>query len=144
MGLIKALLSAQFATLVDFLLTMILTSILGVYYVLASFMGSVTGGIVNCCVNYRWVFPESGVRKRYIALKYLLVWFTSIVLNTAGTYVCTEWLRDQSLMQSLMGEYISQVYIAGKVIVAVLVAVCWNYTMQRYFVFSDLKLIGKK
>lgn len=144
MVLIKAFLSAQLATLVDFSLTLVLASWLGVYYVLATFLGSVAGGVLNCCINYQWVFPGSGVRRRYIALKYLFVWTTSILLNTYGTYVCTEWLSASPFVQGVLGEFVTHVYVIGKVIVALAVAICWNYTMQRYFVFSNLHLIGKK
>ena len=144
MRLIKALCSAQLTTVLDFMMTFILSSILGMYYVLASFIGSLTGGIFNCALNYRWVFPHNGVRKRHVALKYLLVWGASILLNTSGTFLCTEWLKRQSALQTLMGDYIDDIYIVGKSIVAVLVAVLWNYMMQRYFVFSNLRLIKKK
>ena len=143
MGLVKALCSAQLATILDFMVTFILSSLFGVYYVLASFIGSLTGGIFNCILNSRWVFPHNGVRKKHVALKYMLVWGTSILLNTGGTFLCTEWLKRRHSLQILMGDNIDQIYIVGKIIVAVMVAVLWNYTMQRYFVFSNLKLIRK-
>ena len=143
MGLIKALCSAQLVTVVDFVVTFILSSLLGMYYVLASFIGSLTGGIFNCVLNYRWVFPHNGVRKRHVALKYMLVWGISILLNTGGTFLCTEWLKRRHGLQMLLGDYIDEIYIVGKIIVAVLIAVLWNYTMQRYFVFSNLKLNRK-
>jgi len=143
MGLVKALCSAQLATVLDFLVTLILSSFCGMYYVLASFIGSLTGGVFNCTLNYRWVFPDNGVRKKHVAMKYLLVWSSSILLNTGGTFVCTEWLKRQSGLQKLMGDYIDDIYIVGKIIVAVFVAILWNYTMQRYFVFSNLNLKKK-
>ncbi len=143
MRLIKALCSAQLATVLDFLSTFVLSSVFGMYYVLSSFIGSLAGGIFNCALNYHWVFPHNGVRKRHVALKYFLVWGTSILLNTGGTFLCTEWLKHQFVVQTLMGIHIGEIYILGKGIVAVFVAVLWNYTMQRHFVFANLRLIDR-
>lgn len=119
----KAELSAQVATLTDFLVTILLAEGCGLWYVWASFIGSVSGGAVNCSVNYRWVFHAQGRKKRGVALRYLLVWSVSIALNTLGTYAGTE----------LSGQH----FILAKAVVAVIVAVGWNYTMQRCFVFKS-------
>ncbi|MBQ8158384.1 MAG: GtrA family protein [Prevotella sp.] len=117
----KAELSAQVATMTDFLVTVLLAEGCGLWYVWASLAGSVAGGVLNCCINYRWVFDAHGT-KRSIALRYLLVWGVSIALNTLGTYAATE----------LSGQH----FILGKALVAVIVAVGWNYTMQRRFVYK--------
>lgn len=119
----KAQASAQLATLTDFGVSILLYEVFGVWYVAATFIGAVTGGIVNCMLNYRWVFGSDGQKKRYVALKYLLVWTGSILLNTAGTYVLTE----------LSGHY----FVIAKAIVSVAVALLWNYQMQRFFVYRN-------
>ena len=111
------------ATLTDFGVSILLYEVFGVWYVAATFIGAVTGGIVNCMLNYRWVFGSDGQKKRYVALKYLLVWTGSILLNTAGTYVLTE----------LSGHY----FVIAKAIVSVAVALLWNYQMQRFFVYRN-------
>lgn len=119
----KAQASAIIATAVDFLLSLFAYEICGINYVASSFIGALSGGIVNCVVNYRWVFGSDGQHKRYVALKYLIVWAGSIVLNTAGTYLLTE----------LTGTY----FIWSKVVVSVVVAFLWNYQMQRFFVYRN-------
>lgn len=58
-------------------------------------------------------------------MRYLLVWGISILLNTVGTCQLTEALRID--------------FIIVKAVVAVLVAVLWNYQMQRVFVFHANK-----
>jgi putative flippase GtrA len=118
----KAQASAMVATLVDFSLSFVLAEAAGIYYVAASFLGALTGGIVNCATNYRWVFRPQGAKKRYVASKYLIVWCGSIALNTAGTYVLTE------LSQ--------QYFMLAKAAVAVVVAVLWNYQLQRRWVYT--------
>ena len=119
----KAQASAIIATTVDFLLSLFAYEVCGINYVVSSFIGALSSGIVNCVVNYRWVFGSDGQQKRYVALKYLIVWTGSIVLNTAGTYLLTE----------LTGSY----FIWSKAVVSVVVAFLWNYQMQRFFVYRN-------
>lgn len=140
MRILKALFTAQVASVVDFVVTVLLSSFLGVYYVIATSVGAVTGGVVNCILNYRWVFPGSGASKWHIAIKYFLVWGVSILLNTYGTYLLTEMLRDKAWVNSLLGAHSDQIYIFSKIVVAVIVAIGWNYQMQRLFVYRNIKI----
>ena len=119
----KAQITAQLATLCDFLVSILLFEVFGMWYVAATFIGAVSGGIVNCLLNYRFVFGSDGQKKRYVAFKYLLVWTGSIVLNTLGTFIITE----------LSGHH----FIIAKAIVSVAVALLWNYQMQRFFVYRN-------
>ncbi|MCQ2223367.1 MAG: GtrA family protein [Bacteroidaceae bacterium] len=135
MRIFKAFLTAQVASVVDFVVTVFLSSLLGVYYVIATAIGAFMGGVTNCILNYRWVFPVTSSKKLHIALKYLLVWGMSILLNTYGTYLLTEFLRDSDCVVTLLGTHADQVYIVSKVVVAILVAIGWNYQMQRLFVY---------
>lgn len=135
---IKAQLSAQIASLCDFLVTILLATIFGIFYLYATFMGSVVGGIVNCIINYRWVFHAGGCKKKYIAGKYVLVWIGSILLNTWGTFALTEWLTSQQWMQHLPTFCLDNVFLIIKGIVAVSVGFFWNYQLQRTFVYRKL------
>lgn len=119
----KAQLSAQIATVVDFTVTALLAELFGIWYLIATFVGALSGGVVNCIVNYHWVFKAQELKKQFVAIKYLFVWCGSILLNTAGTYVLTE--------------LSAQHYLISKVVVAVLVGFLWNYQMQRLFVYRD-------
>ena len=119
----KAQLSAQIATVVDFTVTALLAELFGIWYLIATFVGALSGGVVNCIVNYHWVFKAQELKKQFVAIKYLFVWCGSILLNTAGTYVLTE--------------LSAQHYLISKVVVAILVGFLWNYQMQRLFVYRD-------
>ncbi len=126
----KAQFSAQVATVADFTMSMLLAELFAIWYVWASFIGALTGGVVNCSVNYRWVFDDThDLKKRTIAFKYTLVWIGSILLNTGGTYVLTEW----------SGRY----FIYAKIVVAIFVALLWNYQLQRFFVYRDVRIVEK-
>jgi len=122
----KAQCSAWIASAVDFLVTILLGKVIGVKYVTATFLGALSGGIINCIINYRWVFHAIGQKKRYVAIRYLIVWVVSITLNTYGTYALTELTHMD--------------FIISKALVAIIVAIMWNYQMQRLFVFKHGKV----
>ena len=99
----KAQISAQFASFVDFLVTILLVKAFAVFYLYATFTGSVVGGIVNCAINYGWVFHAEDCKKTHVAVKYLFVWGGSIILNTWGTFALTEWLTGSDMGQWAVG-----------------------------------------
>ena len=119
----KAQLSAQFATMVDFGLSFLMVELCGLWYVVATSLGAVAGGIVNCCINYELVFDHTGkLKKKTVGIRYFLVWCGSIILNTGGTYLLTE----------LSHQY----FIYAKAAVALCVALLWNYQLQRNYVYK--------
>ena len=133
----KAQLSAQFASLADFLTTFLLVNLFHLFYLYATFLGAIVGGIVNCVVNYKWVFRGQDVKMRFVALKYLFVWGGSILLNTWGTFALTEWITRMRWMRRLPDFYAENFFLVSKIVVAVLVAILWNYPLQQYFVFRN-------
>ena len=62
---LRAQLSAQFATLADFVLTFVCFRWLGLYYLLATSLGSIAGGIINCVINYKWTFATKDCQCRF-------------------------------------------------------------------------------
>ena len=90
------------------------------------------GGIINCLINYKWVFHPDDVEKKSIVTRYMIVWAGSIGLNTFGTLTLTE----------LTGVN----FVVIKAIVAIAVAILWNYQLQKLFVFrsSNYILLKKK
>lgn len=57
---LRAQLSAQMATIADFLVTILLVRLFDVYYVYATLAGAIYGGIINCIINYKWTFKSKG------------------------------------------------------------------------------------
>ncbi|MDR0976292.1 MAG: GtrA family protein [Prevotellaceae bacterium] len=131
---VKAQVSAQLSTIADFAVTILLAKFFSTYYLYATFTGAVVGGIVNCVINYAWVFKARN-KKLHVAMRYLLVWTGSILFNTWGTFTVTEWLKRMKWVHYLLGYYVQDVFILSKIIVAMLVAFLWNYSMQRVFVY---------
>lgn len=130
---LKAQFSAIVATACDFLLTAFLYQVLGMPLVVSTFLGALTGGVVNCVINYRWTFKSQETSKRRIALRYSLVWAGSILLNTLGNVLVISIIEGFG-----SGERASlQLVMIVKTIIAIFVAVFWNYTMQKRFVFKN-------
>lgn len=125
----KAQMTAQLASIVDFAVSLFLAEVCNIWYVTATFLGALSGGITNCVSNYKWVFENEGLKKRNVAYKYFLVWTGSILLNTGGTYLLTE----------ISGQY----FIYAKLLVSVMVGLLWNYQLQRFFVYKDTHIIEK-
>lgn len=124
----KAELTASVASVVDFGLAFFLSDILGIYYGLANALGVVSGGITNCCLNYRYVFSNSQLGKKGVAWRYFVVWALSWALNSGGTIALTELINSH--------EHLNIHYMIPKSVVAFLVAVLVNYPGQRKFVFK--------
>ena len=143
---IRAQLSAQIATFVDFLISILLNQCANVYYVYATLIGSISGGLTNCAINYKWTFKSDG-KKIHVAVKFILVWVCSVWLNTWGTYALTESLAKIPWVRNTLSLYFGDFFIIPKVVVAVIVALFWNYNMQRFFVYRNIdirSLFGKR
>ena len=91
------------------------------YIVLSTFIGAVCGGTMNCFINYNFVFYSSDLKKAQVVSRYFIIWSGSIILNFLGTLF-------------FKGVVHMKAYYA-RVVTTVLVGICWNYGMQRCFVF---------
>lgn len=143
---LRAQFSAQIATFSDFLVTILLVRLFEVYYVYATLGGAVYGGIVNCVINYKWTF-KSKEKKKNVAVKFIIVWLCSVWLNTWGTYALTEFLAKIPWVRHTFSLYFDDFFMIPKMIVAVIVALFWNYNIQRLFVYRNIgirSLFGKR
>lgn len=124
--LTKEFLSAQVAaflgTVVDFGVVIFLTEIIGLWYVISNALGATGGAITNFFLGRNWVFQSTENKISHQAFRYFLVATGSMILNTLGVYLLTE--------------FGSFNYIISKVIVAVLIALTFNFFLQKYFVFK--------
>lgn len=137
---LRAQLSAQLATIADFVVTIALAKFFGIYYVYATCIGSIFGGAFNCVVNYEWTFKCHECKKTHVILKYISVWIGSVFLNTYGTYYMTEWIAGISWVKDTLSLYSGDLFIVPKIIVSILVAIFWNYYLQRMFVYRNVDM----
>jgi putative flippase GtrA len=120
---LKAQGSSLAATLADFLVTILLTEVLGVWYAVANVAGVVTGGVVNFTVNRHWVFESTDAAVRQQAVRYILVWCGNLLLNALGVYFITKEAHWN--------------YILSKVLVALVIGWGYNYVLQKKYVFKQ-------
>ncbi|HLI93792.1 MAG TPA: GtrA family protein [Puia sp.] len=83
--------------------------------------GTLCGGVAHFMISRNWVFRAQEGKWAAQVNRYLMVWMGNLALNAAGIYV----LSRAGLSP-----------ILAKVITATSVAVLYNYTLQRYFVFN--------
>ena len=120
---IKANISSSIASFIDYLTTICLVSFFRVDVVKASATGTVCGGIINFLIGRRWVFESGTGKVEKQAVRYALVWGGNLFLNTGGMYLLTKQLKVH--------------YVVSKVFVSLLVGFCYNYTLQKKYVFKN-------
>ncbi len=120
---LKANISSSIASFLDYLITIFLVSIFKVDVVIASTTGTVFGGIANFLIGRSWVFASKKRKVHQQAMRYGIVWIGNLVLNTAGMYVFTKLLHVH--------------YVAAKLFVSLMVGFCYNYTLQKKYVFKN-------
>ncbi len=116
---------ALFATTLDFSLFIIFTDIFQIWYVASTFISAIVGGIVAFFLERNWAFVSKDGKLSSQAIKYLIVWIMSILLNTLGLY--------------LIVEYINIDQVISKVIISVIVGIGFNFLMHSFFVFNNNK-----
>ncbi len=110
------------ATLIDFAVFLLLSELLGIWYITAAITGAVTGGVVAFVFNRNWAFMGKDGKISIQAIKYFAVWGGSIILNTSGLF--------------LIVEYTSLSKVMAKIIVSVIVGYGFNFLMNRYYIFN--------
>lgn len=128
---LEAQTSSLLSTLSDFALTATLVEFTGLWYVYATTFGSILGGCVNAVINYEWAFRGTSQRKRTIFYRYVMVWFGSLALNTGGTTLVANIISHDGTEKGF------DTVMVSKTIVAILVAVFWNFLMQKKFVYKN-------
>lgn len=122
--------SSLISTAVDFALTGILVEFTGLWYVYATLLGAISGGAANCTINYCWTFSGSEQRKRTIFIRYIMVWVGSLILNTSGTALVANIISHDGTEKGF------STVMEAKTLVAILVAIFWNFMMQKKFVYK--------
>lgn len=119
----KAQLSSLFATVLDFTVTIFLVEALKINYVESTILGAFAGAIGNFYVNKYWAFDTGKTQLKKQSYRYSVVWVGSVILNASGIY--------------LLSHFFKTAYVIAKIIVAIVVGVGFNYTLQKRYVFNS-------
>ena len=84
-------------------------------------MGTICGGVTHFMISRHWVFNAREGKWRGQMNRYVLVWIGNLALNACGLY-----LLSRAGVAPML----------AKVITATAVAVLYNYTLQKRFVFN--------
>lgn len=90
----------------------------------ATFAGCAAGGVVSFSLGRQWTFQAGGGRALPQVARFLFVWATSALLNSAGVPLVLGWLGSFSLAWGIVR---AAVYLG------------WNYPLSRWFVFANGK-----
>jgi putative flippase GtrA len=125
----KAQLASLLATGVDFLVTFLLLRWAGLPPAAASgrvtfygVTGTLCGGVTHFMISRTWVFNAQEKKWAAQLNRYVLVWIGNLALNAVGLY--------------LLSRYVGIDPMLAKIITATSVAVLYNYTLQKRFVFK--------
>lgn len=119
---LKAQASSLISSAVDFLVTVTLKEIFGIYYLTASVIGVISGGVTNFLLGRNIVFSSKEKSVETQAFRYIVVWLGNLALNTLGVYLFTSVLNIE--------------YRISKILVAIIVGLSYNYVLQKFFVFK--------
>jgi putative flippase GtrA len=113
---------AILATGVDFIVYYGLTEVFSVHYTIANIFGPICGGITGFLLGRYWAFASTEAKAISQAPRYLLVMGASMLLNYGGL--------------ALLVELLNVPHQIGKVLIAILVGVAFNFPLHRKFVFK--------
>lgn len=135
---LRAGLSSQISGLTDLVLSFVCYAWLNLAPWLASAIGAVCGGVVNCTINYRFTFHATGCSKRAVVVKFALVWLGSVGLNSWGTEALY-WLLQHWHWLEEIGFKPDGYFAAARLTVSIMVGWLWNFFLQRYFVYRPTR-----
>lgn len=128
----KAQLASILATGVDFAVTFLLLHFVGASVfggvaggaagTICGATGTIAGGTTHFLISRNWVFHAQEGKWAEQLNRYVLVWMGNLALNVSGLW--------------LMIHYAGIRVMAAKVVVAVAVAIFYNYILQKRFVFK--------
>lgn len=101
---------------------------------LATGIGVVAGGIVNCIMCYKFTFRAENCPWKAVVVKYALVWIGNLILNSGGTEVLYILLKKWNVLEEL-GFKTAGYYSTARVVMSLLVSWFWNFILQRNFVY---------
>lgn len=105
---------------------------------LATGIGVVAGGIVNCIICYKFTFRAENCSWKAVVVKYSLVWIGNLILNSGGTELLYILLKKWNVLEE-MGFKTAGYYSTARIIMSLLVSWFWNFILQRNFVYRPSK-----
>lgn len=103
---------------------------------IATAIGLIVGGVVNCCINYKFTFRAEGCSKKAVAVKYFLIWAGSFILNIGGTTGLTHLFQSITWLEEI-GIRPDGIFAVCRLSVSLIVSLAWNFLLQKNFVYVN-------
>ena len=110
------------ATTVDFLLTLLMKEIVGLAYLPAHIAGLTSGGFTQFILNRNWTFKEKNKKNKEVILRFATIWILGFLINVSTVWILTAFLQWN--------------YIVSKIITSLILAVTFNFYLQKKYVFN--------
>ena len=117
----RAWVASGAATVVDYGAFVLLVEVLGVFNGTATAIGAFGGAVTNFVINKVWTFRTRQTPVAVEVPRYVAISLASLLFNTTGVVLLADGLKWNPVL--------------ARVLVGVLVSVCWNMPLQRWFVF---------
>jgi putative flippase GtrA len=129
-GILKTFAKAQFSAFVcgmcDYCIMILLTEFVKIHYTTSIAIACTLGAIMNFSVNKKWTFQSKDKFYKFSLTqqlwRFLFVVTSSIGLKMLGTYLLTAYGHID--------------YKISRLITDVIVSICYNYMLQRHWVFK--------
>jgi len=121
---LKANIASAVASMCDYLITIFAVQFLQANVLAAGIAGTLSGGVINFLMGRHWAFAAKNGSVYRQSAKYLLVWIGNLLLNVTGMYVLSEMFDVH--------------YVFAKPMTSLLVAVIYNYPLQKKYVFKTI------
>ncbi|MDE5810599.1 MAG: GtrA family protein [Muribaculaceae bacterium] len=138
--LVRSSMSSQLCGWIDTLTSFLVFSLFDLTAWLSTAIGAFVGGILNCIINYRFTFHAVGVEWRVALTKFIFIWAGSLLLNSFGTQAVYSLVKGWSWFENVTGIGEDSIFLASRLFVALTVSLCWNFLLQRHFVFRTTRL----
>lgn len=137
---LRSALSSQASGWVDFAVGFVMFNWVFYHHLswLATAIGVVAGGIVNCILCYKFTFRAENVPWKAVVVKYALVWFGNLILNSGGTELVYFLLKKLQFLENL-GFKPAGYYTAARLFMSLMVSWFWNFVLQRNWVYKPTK-----
>ncbi len=121
-----------FCFLIDFGITMGLTNLIGVHYLVSKFLGFVISAIVNYLLSIRFVFThKKDMDKRKEFIVFLILSAIGLGINEIVMYGCVDGVyRHSNALKALLTE---DMMIAVSTIIATGVVMVYNFISRKLF-----------
>ena len=135
---IRSTISAQLAGWIDFGTSFAMFSWVGLKPVYATAIGAVMGGITNCIINYKFTYPNQSCAWHIVIIKFFMVWFGGLLLNSFGTQFLY-WVLNKWVWLSEIGFKPDGYFTAARLSTALIVSVFWHFLLQKNFVYKEVR-----